>query len=72
MPKFCKLRSLETKKNFLNTDAHSLNCALGEMDGDVASIPVRKSAVQQLQEQMRKELDDKEAEFSAFKEKTKK
>jgi chromosome segregation ATPase len=42
------------------------------MDGDVASIPVRKSAVQQLQEQMKKELDDKEAEFSAFKEKTKK
>jgi chromosome segregation ATPase len=42
------------------------------MDGDVASIPVRKSAVQQLQEQMKRELDDKEAEFSAFKEKTKK
>ena len=34
--------------------------------------PVRKSAVQQLQEQMKKELDDKEAELAAFKEKTKK
>ena len=32
---------------------------------------MRKSAVQQLQEKMQKEIDGKDAELSAFKEKTK-
>ena len=36
----------------------------------MAAAP-RKSAVQQLQEQMQKELDGKDAELAAFKEKTK-
>ena len=37
----------------------------------MASAPPRKSAVQQLQDQMQKEIDDKNAELAAFKEKFK-